>query len=395
MSMRFALAIIPALAIGAAACGKKDPKPEPATAAPTAPPAETKPAEEDVAAPAPDAAAATPDAAPAAPDAAAANADAAPAADGAAANADAAPAADGAAANADAAPAADGAAANADAAAAPAGPAAVWTAEGFATPESVLVAGDVYYVSNINGAPLDKDDNGFISKLGADGKVIELKWIDASKPEVELNAPKGMAIVGDVLFVADIDQVRKFDVKTGASLGAIAVPNATFLNDLAAGKDGKTIYVSDSAIGPDFKPKGTAAIYAIVGDEAPKALDIAAIGLPNGVAIEVVADADVVYYNGFDEAKAIHRFEPATKAASTIAVPAGQLDGLAVVADADMTWYFVSSWESGSVYKIDKDGKATVLASGIKGPADFGVDVAKKLVIVPHFMENKVAAYAL
>ena len=392
MSMRFALAIIPALAIGTAACGKKEPKPEPTTA----PPAETKPAEADVAAPAPDAAAATPDAAAAAPDAAAANADAAAAApDAAAANADAAANTDAAAANADAAANTDAAAAAADAAAAPAGPAAVWTAEGFATPESVLVAGDVYYVSNINGAPLDKDDNGFISKLGADGKIIELKWIDGSKPDFELNAPKGSVIVGDVLFVADIDHVRKFDVKTGASLGAIAVPNATFLNDVAAGKDGKTIYVSDSAIGPDFKPKGTAAIYAIVGDEAPKALDIAAIGLPNGVSVEVVADADFVLYNGFDEAKAIHRFDPATKAATTIAVPAGQLDGLAIVVDGDVTWWFVSSWETGSVYKIDKDAKATVLASGIKGPADFGVDVAKKVVVVPMFMENKVAAFAL
>src|SRR5262245_42159091 len=55
---------------------------------------------------------------------------------------------------------------------------------GFATPESVLYLPDqdIYLVSNINGKPADHDDNGFISKLGPDGRVIDLKWIDGTKP---------------------------------------------------------------------------------------------------------------------------------------------------------------------------------------------------------------------
>lgn len=370
MSMRFiVMSIVPALAIGGAACSKKAPQPEPTKA----PPAETKPAEADAAAaPAPDAAAAP------APDAAAA-----PAPDAAAAAGDAA-----------AAPAGDAAPA-ADTTAAPAAPAAVFSTDGFATPESMLVTADAYLVSNINGNPLDKDDNGFISKLGADGKIIELKWIDGAKDNVELHAPKGMGIQNGVLYVADIDVVRKFDAVTGAPLGAIAVPNAAFLNDVAALADGKTVYVTDSGIGPDFKPKGTPAIYAIVGDEAPKALEIATIGLPNGVAAMATEAGDVVYFNGFDDMKAIHRFATADKSASTIAVPGGQLDGLEVIKDGDMTWFVVSSWETGAVYKIDKDGKATTIAAGLKGPADIGVDVARKLVVVPVFMENRVAAFSL
>lgn len=146
-----------------------------------------------------------------------------------------------------------------------------------------------------------------------------------------------------MLFVADIDNVRKFD-EAGAPLGAIAVPNATFLNDVVASADGKTIYVTDSAIGPDFKPKGTAAIFAIVGDEAPKALEIAALGNTNGIDVESTPAGDVLYFNGFDDGKVVHRFDLATKTASTIAVPAGQLDGLAVVKDGDANWYIVTSW---------------------------------------------------
>jgi len=365
MRSRFALSLIPALAIGTAACGKKTPPPEPTKA----PPAETTPAEPDVAAATPDVAAATPDAAAATPDAAAMAPDAAAAGDAAAAAVDAA-------------------------AAAPA-TTPTWSLEGFAKPESVLADGEVYLVSNVNGEATDKDDNGFISKVGADGKIIELKWIDGAKADVELNAPKGMGILGGVLYVSDIDTVRKFDAKTGAPLGAIAIANATFLNDIAAPADGKTLYVSDSAIGPDFEPKGTAAIYAITGDEAPRALEISAIGLPNGVDVEVTPAGDVVYFNGFDDSKVVHRFDIATKTDTTVAVPGGGLDGLAVVKDGDMTWYVVTSWETGSVYKIDKDGKATVIASGLKGPADLEVDVAKKLVIVPLMMENRIAAFPL
>ena len=49
---------------------------------------------------------------------------------------------------------------------------------GFATPESVLhdTAADVYLVSNINGAPLEKDDNGFVSRLSPDGVVLDFAY---------------------------------------------------------------------------------------------------------------------------------------------------------------------------------------------------------------------------
>src|SRR5688500_12740589 len=88
---------------------------------------------------------------------------------------------------------------------------------GFLTPESILHEGtsDTYLVSNINGTPLDKDDNGFISKLSPEGKVLELKWIDGSAATVELNAPKGLGVSGGTLYVADIDTIRTFDLATG------------------------------------------------------------------------------------------------------------------------------------------------------------------------------------
>jgi hypothetical protein len=58
-------------------------------------------------------------------------------------------------------------------AAAPASVALLTISEGLAIPESVLydAAADVYLVSNINGSPLEKDNNGYISIFTPDGKA--------------------------------------------------------------------------------------------------------------------------------------------------------------------------------------------------------------------------------
>src|SRR5215831_227134 len=107
-------------------------------------------------------------------------------------------------------------------AAAPPPPLRITVSDSFNAPESVLYdpQADIYLVSNINGTPLAKDNNGFISRVSPDsGKVVQLKWIAGGANGVTLNAPKGMGIVGDTLFVADIDVVRMFNRTTGAPMG--------------------------------------------------------------------------------------------------------------------------------------------------------------------------------
>ena len=59
----------------------------------------------------------------------------------------------------------------------------------FQTPESVLYdpVADVYLVSNINGDPTAKDNNGFISRIGPDGTVMAAKWIAGGQGDVTLD----------------------------------------------------------------------------------------------------------------------------------------------------------------------------------------------------------------
>ncbi len=47
------------------------------------------------------------------------------------------------------------------------------------------------------------------------GKLLNLKFIQGGKGDVTLHAPKGMAVVEHVLYVADLDTLRGFDTATG------------------------------------------------------------------------------------------------------------------------------------------------------------------------------------
>ena len=111
------------------------------------------------------------------------------------------------------------------AAKAPAGPTKVATVDSLQTPESVLwdATTDMYFVSNINGNPSVKDNNGFISRVKPDGVIDSLHFIQGGRGGVTLNAPKGLAVRGDTLWVTDIDAVRAFSARTGAPIASTVI----------------------------------------------------------------------------------------------------------------------------------------------------------------------------
>jgi SMP-30/Gluconolactonase/LRE-like region len=258
---------------------------------------------------------------------------------------------------------------------------------GLATPESVLhePTSDVYLISNINGTPLDKDDNGFITKLSPDGKVIELKWIDAAAEGVELNAPKGLGVSNGKLYVSDIDVVRTFDLATGKPAATIKFDGASFLNDIAVGADG-TVYVSDTGLkaGKDggLEPAKKDAIYKI--DAAGKVTTLIKgeqLKQPNGL----FADANGLWVATWQGA--IYRVTPDGKQETAVTAPGAQLDGLFQTADGQT---IVSSWEKSMVYLGTADGQFSPLVADLKAPADLGYDAKRGQLLVPLFMDNAV-----
>src|SRR5512138_1326450 len=56
----------------------------------------------------------------------------------------------------------------------------------------------------------------YISLLNPDGTAHTLKWIGVNRNGLTLNHPLGSDIQNGMLYVADIDTIRWFDMKTGA-----------------------------------------------------------------------------------------------------------------------------------------------------------------------------------
>jgi hypothetical protein len=261
------------------------------------------------------------------------------------------------------------------------------TGLGLKTPESVLYDPDqdVYFVSNINGLPTDKDDNGFISKVTPDGKC-ELLFIDGAKPNIQLHAPKGLALQGGLLYVADIDRLRVFDAKTGAPQKEIVLPGSTFVNDVGAGTDG-SLYVTDSGFKADFSPSGTDAVYKITSGKPKVLAHGAALGHPNGIspgaggAWVVAFGAGELYWISDKGAR-----ESAQK------LPKGKNDGLLVTPAGQM---LISSWEGASVLGGTPGSEFAEVLGSLESPADIGYDLKRSRLLIPLFMKDSLVFYQL
>lgn len=260
-------------------------------------------------------------------------------------------------------------------------------AEGLSTPESVLydAESDRYLVSNINGKPHDADNNGYVAELSPEGKVTKDKFIAGGTGTTKLSAPKGLAITGGVLYVADIDTVRKFDAKTGAPKGDIPIQGATFLNDIAVGSDGK-IYVSDSGIDTSFAPNGSEAIWVIEKDKPKPLAKYKELGSPNGL-LAVDKGVLAVSFNGTE----LYRVDEKGKKLDTTQLPAGGLDGIVAMGDS----LLVTSWKASTIYRGKLGGTFTPVLEKLSAPADIGFDTKRSRVLVPRFQDNAVEAYEL
>jgi hypothetical protein len=264
--------------------------------------------------------------------------------------------------------------------------------EGFATPESVLYdsIADVYLVSNVNGNPVEKDGNGFISRVSPDGQVLQRKWIDGAAQGVTLNAPKGLAIRDGKLYVADIDCVRMFDRDSGAPAGEVCLQNATFLNDIAASPDG-SMFFTDSGLqmgAEGLVPDGSDAVYRMIDDDRVVAVKKdPSLGAPNGIAVGSLGILVASFGSG-----EVYRLDVDGNRTDMMPASQRQLDGLVLLPDGG---FMMSSWGDSAVYRVGRDGKVTKAVTGVEAPADIGYDARRNRVLVPLFNANEVLIHPL
>ena len=282
------------------------------------------------------------------------------------------------------------------AAAAPAMYASAGATDSMKTPESVRYDADLdaYFVSNINGNPSQKDGNGFIARVDAANTSRVTMLAQGGKGGVTLNAPKGIAIVGDTLWVADIDAVRAFNKRTGAPVATVDLRpmKATFLNDVVAGPDG-SIYITDTGVRFDanggMTHPGQDQIFKIVGRKATVAIKSdSALKAPNGIAWDGANGRFIL--GPFDD-KVVSAWKDGDSTVVAVGTGPGGYDGVEVLRDGRI---LVTSWADSSVQVI-ANGAFRKVIGNVPAPADIGVDTKRNVVALPRFEAGRVEYFTI
>lgn len=270
-------------------------------------------------------------------------------------------------------------------------PLVVWKDVGLSSPKSIVhdEVNDVYLVSNIEGAPFAADRRGFISKLSPDGKVIDLKWIESGKNKVLLNAPKGMAVSSDRLYVADIDIVRIFNRKTGAPIGYAKIPGATFLSGLTIAPDGRVL-VSDTGLVPGpggLERSDSDAVYAIGRDKKVRLIAKSKnLSGPNGLAPAGQRMWVVSFGSG-----EIYSIDTKGRTNHVQQLPKGGLDGIVFVGEEAL----ISSWMGNAIYRGKPGGEFRPVVDDVRSPSGIAYDYKRGRLIVPLLFDDEVRVYDL
>jgi hypothetical protein len=223
----------------------------------------------------------------------------------------------------------------------------VWmTPDTFLTPETVLKDPnrDVLYVSNFDNQFATREGpSGFISRLGMDGEILDLRWVEG------LNAPTGMDIWRDTLYVAERRNLVAVDLGTGSIAGRWPIPDPDFPNDVVIDDEG-AVYISDtrSANWPDSR------IYRFRDGE-----------------FEIFANEGISRANGIW----IH-------------------EGNLIVGSSGDGLLLVSHWE-GQLYRISPEGDLVEIMDAMPdrwNVADFEYLPDENLLLIPTFMDNRVRA---
>jgi sugar lactone lactonase YvrE len=232
---------------------------------------------------------------------------------------------------------------------------------------------DLYVVPSAGMGQQIVPNDGYVSLIKPDGSVHTLKWIGVNRNGLTLNHPLGSDIMNDMLYLADMDVVRWFDMNTGAPRGSVTVKGMTgFINDIEVAADG-TIFATQTG-GDDpsswrvyrVTPQGESSVFV----SGPP------LSRPNGVAFDPKGNIVVINIGTSD----ILTFSPAGQLVMTERSLDPGNDGLAILPDGTK---YVSSVRQGTVARIRPGGTAELVASGIPTPASMAYDSKRNRLVIP------------
>jgi hypothetical protein len=269
--------------------------------------------------------------------------------------------------------------------------------EGFYSPEAVRYDADqdVFFIANMLGYGSDKDGAGYIIRVDASKLGKNDIFAESGKNGVKLDAPKGMAIQGDTLWVNDIDVVRGFNRKSGAPVGTIDLRpyGAVLLNDIDVGPDG-ALHITDSGIimGPAgvLHPGGDKVFAVGAGRVVSVTNRGDQLGRPNGITYDNAGKRWLVV--SFDPFRSeVYTVNDADTSRKVLYRGHGKFDGVAALADGRI---LVSAWSDSSLHMF-ANGTDRRIVRNLITPADIAVDTRRNRVAIPLVMLNRVEFWDL
>ncbi len=255
--------------------------------------------------------------------------------------------------------------------------------EGILHPESVLYSGEhgVFFVSNVaSGNPVETKPVGYMSKISRDGKTVTAKWVTG------LHAPKGMTIVGDFIYVADVTRVQKISISKSKIVKTINVKGSKFLNDITQDAAGN-IYVTDMF---------TDVLHRIQNDKISPWIKDPRINALNGLFTDGKEHLMSTRWGNEMDPQTWVTKTPGDMAVIPLAKPTditnvttvqGNLDGIAVDQGGNL---WISDWMNGNVFMMNKKGETKKMFNLGSGTADLSIVKDQNLLVIPQMNQNKI-----
>ena len=261
-------------------------------------------------------------------------------------------------------------------------------------PESITKGfDDNYYVTLMNGS---EDGDGEVVEISKNGVKVFAKGFDE---------PKGIVFLKDHLYLSDLTRIWKVDINGNASvfIKKEAFPEEVlYLNDVAVDAESNGIYVSDMGATKYMRDENNV-LWPLDSEQAklvPQlgriyhvdleghvsiAQDTSSLMLnPNGVGIDNNGNIMVgAFFLGNFLVKRDGKLTPLK----------GQFRGADGVEQDSKGNYYVSSWASGTVWKIDGiSEESIILIDGLKSAADFYLEEDKERLLLPDMVAGMIYA---